>query len=162
MLKRIALGLLGICMVAIFVVAARIPANAASTNCVKSDDTAITYCINFSKDAGPDGFYVYWVRASCDPFFYGIGPVAGWDDIAIDGHIMQISKYSGVLKWSQPDSNANVHLDSGGTNQCTRTWTVNEHYPDMNHLYTVYTFTEQRNNNSDIFDAVDMDFINGG
>lgn len=138
------------------------PASATQTQCTASNDGAVHYCINFSKDAGSDGFYVYWVKGYCDPFAYGTEPIAGWDDIAIDGHGMLLMNLDTLhTQWSVSDANSNVHLDSGGDHACTRTWWIQEHYPAMNHLYVEWDGTEQLNHQSDIDFHLHMDFING-
>lgn len=148
--KRIAAWLGAMALACGLVVAAQSSASATTTHCDDSPDGSTTFCMQYDQDPGPDGFYVYWVRATCKPFYFGIGPAFGWEDIALDGHVLQIINLATqTVKWGVGDTNANVHLDSGGTNQCTRTWWVQEHWASMNTLYADYVFDEQKNNQPD-------------
>lgn len=137
------------------------PAQAVQTQHACSNDGAVCLYINFSVDPGSTGFNVYWIRLTCDPYHYGIPPIAGWDDIAVDGHVLQIDKYASAVKWERDDAHSNLSVSDGG-GQCVRTIDVNGNWPDMNHLYIVWEFTEQLNHQHDIDDAIDMDFINNG
>lgn len=106
--------------------------------------------VGFQRDGDGAGFTIYYITIWCKPFFYGIGPLLGWEDVALDGHILSIRNLdTNVIRWSRNDGDSNVHLDSGGTDQCKRTWSVNEHYGSANSMAIYYDYTEQLNNQPD-------------
>jgi hypothetical protein len=155
--------LLAICMSLTFAS----PASASQTQCRDSSDTAVLLCAVFSKDAGGTGFTLDKLIGSCKPYIFGTEPVAGWDDIAIDGHGIQVWKWDSgvgnqVQKVNITDSNSNVHLDSGGDHACIRTWQIDQHWPDMNTMLIRWDFTEQKNHASDVSDVIQMSFTNAG
>lgn len=164
-MKKFMMWLAPLMLAGTIVFAVQSSASATQTQCSESQDTSTKLCAVFSKDAGNTGFTLDRLIGSCKPFWFGTEPIAGWDDIAIDGHGLQVWRWDSgaqVQKVNITDANSNVHLDSGGDHVCTRTWQIDQHWPDMNTMLIRWDFTEQKNHSPDVLDVIQMSFTNAG
>ncbi len=134
------------------------PASASATTSKTSADTAVTMTATVTKMAGNRGFTDIHLSFDCKEYYYGIPPIAGWDNPAVDGHGFTVKDGDGNLLWSETDAESNVYVaDGGGT--CRVTLALGS-FPDAHIIKFNWPFTEQLNHQHDFDDNLHIEFTN--
>lgn len=153
-MRKFIMGLLGMCLASMLIVASQTSASASTYKQTHDDRESAFMEVGYGRQSDGAGFTIYYITIWCDPDHWG-ALAFGWEDIALDGHGLSIRNLdTNNIRWSRDDSDSNVHLDSGGQYECKRTWSVNQTFPDANSMAIYYSFTGQRKLQPDYDDSM--------